>query len=94
MKKVLSLVILAALSHVSGAQSEDAIISLSNDTVVPAKSKSIEERLDKQEQELQALKRDNESLKKEFKQLKSAINIGGKRRVTISRIGSKQVIAE
>lgn len=93
MKRILTLVAFAIFSHVSNAQSGDAIVS-SNDTVVSGKSKSIEERLNKQEQELQSLKRDNDSLKKEVKQLKSAVSAGGNKKITVSRRGSKQVVTE
>ena len=95
MKRLLTIICLSAFTYVSNAQSAEAIVISSNDTVVNNKSRAVEERLNKQEQELQALKKDNDSLKKEVKQLKgSAVRTGGNRKITISRIGSKQVITE
>lgn len=94
MKTLLILVCLGFYTLTSNAQKEEAIIIPAKDTIVSDDTKYTEERLIRQEQEMQALKRDNEYLKKEMKQLKSAFNMNGKSRFTISRRGSKQVIAE
>ncbi|MDB5249501.1 MAG: hypothetical protein JWQ40_3895 [Segetibacter sp.] len=95
MKRLITIVFLSAFTYASNAQSGDAIYTSSNDTAAANKSKAVEERLNKQEQELLALKKDNESLKKEVKQLKaSAVRTGGNKKITISRVGSKQVVTE
>ncbi|MCW3107598.1 MAG: hypothetical protein JWQ09_2104 [Segetibacter sp.] len=94
MKKILIVVLLAAYSHISSAQSSEEIVSSNIDTApVATKIVSLEERMNKQEQEIQVLKRDNETLKKQMSQLRRSLP-NAKRKFSVSRVGSKQVIAE
>lgn len=94
MKKIVTIVLLATYSHISSAQSSDEIVSSNVDTTpIATKTVSPEQRLNKHEQEIQTLKRDNEVLKKQVNQLKSSLP-NTKRKFTVSRTGSKQVIAE
>jgi TolA-binding protein len=104
MKKIIVLLCLAAFTHVSNAQNGEATVSsVANDSVVKenaksavdnTKSMSLEDRLNKQEQEVQALRKDNETLRTQVRQLKSALNFDGNKKITVSRRGSKQVISE
>lgn len=94
MKKYILLACIGAFTHVLNAQNTGSIVASANDTNVTENVNIAEARLIKQEQEVQALKRDNEAIKKEIKQLKSALSIGSKNKVTISRKGSKQVIID
>jgi hypothetical protein len=94
MKKILILGLLAFYSHVSTAQSAEEIVSPNNDTTAPAtKPTSLEERLNKQEIEIQALKKDNAILKDQIKQMKPSF-LNAKRKTSVSRVGSKQVVVE
>jgi uncharacterized protein (DUF3084 family) len=86
------IIFLGAFTLVTNAQGADADISTTNDTIAE-KSKLLEDKLNKQEQQLQELKMENETLKKEVKQLKSALPVG-KRKFTVSRIGSKQLMVQ
>lgn len=94
MKKILIIGFLALYSHISNAQNASEVNPSGGDTT-PILTKTIpaEGRLDKLEKEIQAVKRDNENLKKQVHHLRSSVpNV--KRKITVSRVGSKQVIAE
>jgi hypothetical protein len=94
MKKILIMGLLAVYSHVSTAQSSEEIVSTNNDTIAAvSKQLSIEERLNKQEIEIEALKKDNALLKNQIKQMKPSI-LPTKRKITVSRVGSKQLLAD
>jgi septal ring factor EnvC (AmiA/AmiB activator) len=94
MKKILIVGFLALYSHLSNAQNASEVTpSGGNTTPVSTKSVSEEGRLNKLEKEMQALKRDNDTLKKQVSQLRSSTP-KVKRKITVSRMGSKQVILE
>ena len=92
MKKILIIGLLACYTHISSAQGTKEIVSSNIDTTtVDNKTSSVEDRLNKQDQEIQALKKDNETLKKQMKQLNPT---NAKRRIVVSRVGSKQIVTE
>jgi septal ring factor EnvC (AmiA/AmiB activator) len=94
MKKILILSFLLSYAHFTNAQNASEIVSPNIDTTtVGVKAGSVEERLNKQEQQFQALKKENEVLKKQVKQIRSSLNYTN-RKVTVSRTGSKQIIFE
>lgn len=94
MKRILIIGLLACYTHVTIAQNAEEVASPNIDTAtIAASTVSAEERLNKQEQEIEALKKDNQLLKKQINQLKSSLpNV--KRRLHVSRVGSKQLITE
>jgi len=95
MKKLFILLCFGIGSLISTAQTTAAIDTSLNDSIIDNNDlKYIEGKLIKQEQEIQALKKDNNQLKKEIKQLKSSFNVGNKTKLTISRKGSKQITTE
>lgn len=85
--------LLVAYSHLTNAQNEGEV-SFSNIDTTPASinAASLNERLDKQDEQLQALKKENEVLKKQMKQIKTLFNAN--RRMIVLRTGSKQLITE
>lgn len=85
---------LAFFTHIATAQRVVEGPGLNKDTTPNAnKSVSTDAKLSKLENEMQSLKRDNETLKKQVGQLKSpSINVP--RKVSVSRVGSKQVVIE
>ena len=92
MKRIIIVGILAFCSHILNAQTVSGG-STSDTTPNSAKSTTTEAKLNKLENEMQALKKDNETLKKQVGELKSpTLNV--KRKVSVSRVGSKQVIVE
>ena len=66
-----------------------------NDSVKTEKLVQIEEKLQKQEKDIETLKAENLSLKKEISEVKYRKSFpAGGRKVTVSRTGSKQLIVE
>jgi len=94
MKKILLAALLAVFSHVTNAQSSEEVVSGNIDTTsYTLKAETLDERLTKQETELKALKKDNQLLKNEVKQMKSSLP-NSKRKFAVSRVGSKQIVLE
>jgi small-conductance mechanosensitive channel len=95
MKKIILAALLAVFSHVTNAQSSEEVVSKNIDTIVDTtpKAEALDDRLTKQETELKALKKDNELLKNQVKQIKSSLP-NSKRKFTVSRAGSKQIVVE
>jgi len=94
MKKILLAALLAVFSHVTNAQSSEEVVSGNIDTTsYTPKAETLDERLTKQETELKALKKDNQLLKNEVKQMKSSLP-NSKRKFAVSRVGSKQIVLE
>jgi uncharacterized protein YlxW (UPF0749 family) len=91
MKNLLTIVFFAAFSFSLNAQKSDVESAKLNDTA--SAERSIEERLQKQEEAILSIRKENEVLKKEIKKLKSSFT-DGRRKLTVSRKGSKQVIME
>ncbi len=94
MKKLLIICLLVSYAHLTNAQHANEMVSPNIDTTTSgAKVGSVEERLNEQEQQLKVLKKENEVLKKQVKQIRSSLNYSN-RKVTVSRTGSKQLIVE
>ena len=94
MRKLLLLGMLAVYSHVSNAQSaSEKVPSITDTTPVANGAASSETRLNKLEKDVEGLKKENEVLKKQMKQVLPA-SPNTKRKLTVSRVGSKQVIVE
>lgn len=92
MKKIFMIACLVAYSHFSNAQNASETVSFDT-TKVENKIDVLQQRLSKQEQEMQAVKKENETLKKQVKMLQSSIG-NTPRKVSVSRTGSKQVVIE
>jgi peptidoglycan hydrolase CwlO-like protein len=94
MRKIILAGILAFFSHIAIAQKVAEGTGSNTDTTPTAtKPSNTEEKLNKLENEMQTLKRDNETLKKQVGQLRSpSLNV--KKKISVSRVGSKQVIVE
>ncbi|MCW3081793.1 hypothetical protein [Segetibacter sp.] len=94
MRKLLLLGMLAVYCHVSNAQSaSDKVTSVADTTPVLNNIASSDTRLNKLEKDMESLKKENEILKKQMKQVSPA-SPNTKRKLTVSRVGSKQVIVE
>lgn len=94
MKQLIIIALLAFYGDVSKAQHpKETVSTITDSNTAPVKKVTAEERLKQQEQDIRTLKRDNEMHKKELRQLKSSLPIR-KRKFTVSRVGSKQVVAE
>ncbi len=95
MKKLFILVILAGFSHMSNGQEKEMVPQGSNDSTVANKIEALEQKLNEQQEVVESLKKENSSIKKQLKQLKSTgIFRSNNNKVTITRRGSKQVITE
>jgi cell division protein FtsB len=95
MRKITILIVIAAFSHVSFAQTGETSGMGFNDTLIFKKITSLEQRITQQEAELQTLKTENGLLKKEISGLKSSTpKRSAPRNYSISRKGSKQVVVE
>jgi hypothetical protein len=93
MRKILIMSLLVAYSHLTSAQNAGENVSALNDTtLVGTNTVLLEERLNKHEEQLNSLKKENEVLKKQMKQLQTLFN--SNRKVVVSRTGSKQLIVE
>lgn len=74
------------------AQRIDNTTVYEKDTIKPEIIIQIQKRLDRQQKELASLRIQNDSLKKEIDELKASMPSKKKRKkVTVSRVGSKQV---
>jgi uncharacterized protein YlxW (UPF0749 family) len=93
MRKIMTIAFFAACSTSINAQSIDAVASTTTDTVVSGKSSLIEERLKRLDERVLNLQKENNSLKKEVYQLKTALP-NKDRKFSVSRKGSKQVVVE
>ena len=95
MKKIIILALLAVFTNTSNAQNAAGSAPSTADTtpVGTTNTASPEARLNKLEGAVQTLKRENESLKKQVTQMRTGV-FPAKRKVSISRVGSKQVIVE
>jgi predicted nucleic acid-binding Zn-ribbon protein len=94
MKRIIIIGVLAMYSHISSAQSSQELVAGNTDTTdLSTKSVTLEDRLNKQEVEIQALKKDNSLLKKQMKQVRSSLPATS-RKLTISRTGSKQLVTQ
>ena len=91
MRKILIVGLLATFSHISNAQIGTEIIPNNTDTT--SVSTKTETKLNKLENDVLALKRDNDSLKKQINQIKSSWP-NTKRKISVSRVGSKQIVVE
>ena len=87
--------IVGAYSHVTIAQTDETVSVTSSDTIISKKLESFEQRLNQQEDEITALKKEKVSLKNQLQKNKSVPSARpASRKVTISRQGSKQVTVE
>ena len=94
MKRLFITAVFVACGFIVNAQNAEGFPAPNKDSApVETKKASLDERLNKQEQEIKTLKSDNQKLKKEVKQLRTAFPLN-KRKVTVTRTGSKQVIVE
>jgi len=94
MKRIIIIGFLAVYSHISSAQTSQELVPANPDTTgVTTKTVVLEDRLNKQEAEIQALKKDNSLLKKQMQQVRPSLP-GASRKFTISRTGSKQLVAQ
>ncbi|WP_147201617.1 hypothetical protein [Segetibacter aerophilus] len=94
MRKLFILGMLVVYSHVTNAQNaSENVQTVADSTPVSTNIASSEARLNRLEKDMQSLKKENEILKKQMKQASSAFP-NAKRKITVSRVGSKQVIVE
>lgn len=93
MKRLLIIGLLAVYTHISTAQNAEELVSPKLDTMPAAKPVSIEERLNRQQHEIENLKKDNQALKRQLNAIKFPLP-NAKRRVVVLRVGSKQVLIE
>jgi hypothetical protein len=94
MRKTLFIGLLVAFGQIANAQTAEVSGPSANDSVRGTSTvRNLEERINKQEVEIEVLKKDNQTFKKQIKQLSpSPVNSG--RKITVSRTGSKQVVFE
>ncbi|HSU49472.1 MAG TPA: hypothetical protein VLJ41_02735 [Segetibacter sp.] len=90
MKKFLMIGFLITYGHLTNAQNANELVAVNDTTVAGLKLSSLEEKLNKHEEQLQSLRKENDELKKQMKQLRPLLNADKK--IIISRNGSKQLI--
>jgi hypothetical protein len=95
MKKSIIVLVLAAYSHVTIAQSSETVSGSLPDSLISVKLASLEDRLSQNEEDVLLLKAENINLKKELSLLKSQrVKPATQRRFNVSRKGSKQVTVD